>query len=170
MLRRPRSSLAPNHAGDASAGSIAWAARSSRAEAPVAPQARAKGLTVAVEECSPGLVVRADAEKRRQVLVNPLSNAVTCTDPGGRIAVACAADGTRVRIGVQDTGTGIAGDQQERILEPFVQVRADLTRGHEGAGLGLAISRDLARGMGGHLTVESVLGSGSTFTVTLPRA
>jgi signal transduction histidine kinase len=140
------------------------------AEALVAPQARAKRLTVLVEECSPDGVVRADAEKLRQVLVNLLSNAVKFTAPGGRIAVACAADGPRVRIGVQDTGIGIAADQQERIFEPFVQVRADLTRPHEGAGLGLAISRDLARGMGGDLTVESVLGSGSTFTVTLPRA
>ena len=71
---------------------------------------------------------------------------------------------------MQDTGTGIAADQQERNFEPFVQVRADVTRPHETAGLGLAISRDLARGTGGDLTVGSVPGSGSTFTVTLPRA
>ena len=71
---------------------------------------------------------------------------------------------------VRDTGLGIAVDQLERIFEPFVQVRADLTRTTEGTGLGLAISRDLARGMGGDLTVESTLGEGSTFTLTLPRA
>jgi signal transduction histidine kinase len=140
------------------------------AEALVAPQARARGLALVPAECAPDAAVRADPEKLRQVLVNLLSNAVKFTAPGGRIAVVCAADGPRVRIGVQDTGMGIAADQQERIFEPFVQVRADLTRPHEGAGLGLAISRDLARGMGGDLTVESVLGSGSTFTVTLPRA
>jgi PAS domain S-box-containing protein len=140
------------------------------AEGLVAPQARARGLALVGAECAPDLTVRADPEKLRQVLVNLLSNAVKFTEPGGRIAVVCAGDGTRVRIGVQDTGIGIAADQLARIFEPFVQVRADLTRPHEGAGLGLAISRDLARGMNGDLTVESVLGSGSTFTVTLPRA
>ena len=140
------------------------------AEALVTPQARARGLVLVPAECAPDATVRADPEKLRQVLVNLLSNAVKFTAPGGRIAVVCAADGPRARIRVQDTGIGIAADQQERIFEPFVQVRADLTRPHEGAGLGLAISRDLARGMGGDLTVESVLGSGSTFTVTLPRA
>ena len=70
---------------------------------------------------------------------------------------------------VRDTGVGIAPDQLGRIFEPFVQVDASLTRRHEGAGLGLAISRDLARGMGGDLTVESEVGAGSTFTLALPR-
>ncbi len=69
-----------------------------------------------------------------------------------------------------DTGHGIAPEQQERIVEPFVQVDARLTRTQEGVGLGLAISRDLARGMGGDLTVESRPGVGSTFTLSLPRA
>ena len=82
----------------------------------------------------------------------------------------CAADGTRVRIGVRDTDIGIAADQQERIFEPFVQVGRTLSAPSEGTGLGLAISRDLARGMGGELTVESTLGVGSTFTLTLPTA
>ena len=139
------------------------------AEGLVAPQARARGLALAVAECPADLAVRADPEKLRQVLVNLLSNAVKFTESGGRITVACAADGARVRIAVQDTGAGIAADQLGRIFEPFVQVRADLTRPHEGAGLGLAISRDLARGMGGELTVESTLGQGSTFTLTLPQ-
>jgi signal transduction histidine kinase len=73
-------------------------------------------------------------------------------------------------VRVRDTGIGIPADQRERIFEPFVQVRADLTRTAEGTGLGLAISRDLARGMGGDLAVESAVGAGSTFTLTLPRA
>ncbi|CAA9519410.1 MAG: Sensory box histidine kinase, partial [uncultured Thermoleophilia bacterium] len=140
------------------------------AEGLVAPQARARGLALAAGECPADVTVRADPEKLRQVLVNLLSNAVKFTEPGGRIAVACAADGARVRIAVRDTGVGIAADQFGRIFEPFVQVRAGLTRPHEGAGLGLAISRDLARGMAGDLTVESEIGVGSTFTVTLPAA
>jgi signal transduction histidine kinase len=70
---------------------------------------------------------------------------------------------------VRDTGEGIATDQLERIFEPFVQADQRLTRPHAGVGLGLAISRDLARGMGGELTAESTPGAGSTFTLELPR-
>ncbi|MGZ8376495.1 MAG: PAS domain-containing sensor histidine kinase [Gemmatirosa sp.] len=144
------------------------------AEALVAPQARAKGLLFGATACAADLVVRADPEKLRQVLVNLLSNAVKFTEArngeAGRIAVACVPDGDRVVVAVRDTGIGIAADKLDAIFEPFVQVRADLTRTAEGTGLGLAISRDLARGMGGDLTAESTPGVGSTFTLTLPRA
>ena len=75
-----------------------------------------------------------------------------------------------VAIRVADTGRGIAPEQLERVFQPFVQVDAQLTRTQEGVGLGLAISRDLARGMGGELTAESEPGVGSTFTLTLPAA
>jgi signal transduction histidine kinase len=75
-----------------------------------------------------------------------------------------------VVVTVADTGRGIAADQLERVFEPFVLVDTRLTRTQEGMGLGLAISRDLARGMGGDLTAESTLGAGSTFTLTLPAA
>ncbi|MDF1505576.1 ATP-binding protein, partial [Roseisolibacter sp. H3M3-2] len=139
------------------------------AEALVAPQVRARGLTLAYDGCPPGLIARADAEKLRQVLLNLLTNAVKFTAPGGRIAIRCDADAAHVRIAVVDTGVGIAPDKQASIFEPFVQVNPHLTRTQEGVGLGLAISRDLARGMGGDLAVESALGAGSTFTLTLPR-
>ena len=141
------------------------------AEGLVAPQARAKGLGLGVGECPPDLAVRADPEKLRQVLVNLLSNAVKFTSRGGAtIHVACDDATGMVAIRVRDSGIGIAADQLERIFEPFVQVRSDLTRPQEGAGLGLAISRDLARGMGGDLTAESTPRVGSTFTLTLPAA
>jgi signal transduction histidine kinase len=140
------------------------------AEALVAPQARAKGLALAVEECADGLAVRADAEKVRQILANLLSNAVKFTDRGGRITLAGAPAGDRVALTVRDTGIGIAADQRERIFDPFVQVRSDLTRTAEGTGLGLAISRDLARAMAGDLTVQSAAGAGSVFTLVLPPA
>ncbi len=138
------------------------------AELLVAPQARSKGLALAVTDCPPDLQVRADAEKLRQIVVNLLSNAVKFTDAGGRIEVSCARDGARVGVRVRDTGIGIPADKIAAVFDPFVQVRSDLARPHEGTGLGLAISRDLARGMGGDLTAESTPGVGSTFTLTLP--
>jgi PAS domain S-box-containing protein len=137
------------------------------AEALVAPQARAKELSLTVVPCDPAIAVQADGEKLRQVLANLLSNAVKFTDGGGRIDLSCAASHDLVHVHVRDTGIGIPADQLERIFEPFVQVRADLTRTSEGTGLGLAISRDLARGMGGDLSVRSAPGAGSTFTLTL---
>jgi PAS domain S-box-containing protein len=152
------------------------------AEELVAPQARARGLVLTVAECAPDIVVRADADKLRQVLVNLLSNAVKFTNPGvagtagapgarvGRIDLWCEARGEAVAFRVQDTGIGIAPDKLAAVFDPFVQVRSDLSRPHDGAGLGLAISRDLAHGMAGELTAESTPGVGSTFTLTLPRA
>jgi signal transduction histidine kinase len=139
------------------------------AEALVAPQGMAKGLTLGMEDFAADLTVRADPEKLRQILVNLLSNAVKFTDRGGRIMLGCEALGDRIAILVRDTGIGIAPAQRERIFDPFVQVRADLTRTADGTGLGLAISRDLAGGMGGDLSVESEDGHGSTFTLVLPR-
>jgi PAS domain S-box-containing protein len=141
----------------------------SSAESLIAPQASAKGLRLEIHECSPTLMVLADAEKLRQVLANLLSNAVKFTERGGAISVDSESDRDTVTFAVRDTGIGIAGDQLERIFDPFVQVRSDLTRTAEGTGLGLAISRDLARGMGGDLTAESTLGVGSRFLLVLPR-
>lgn len=139
------------------------------AEALVRPQARTKGLTLRMPDVAPDVTVRADDEKLRQILVNLLSNAVKFTDRGGVITTEVELGETTVSIAVTDTGIGIAADKLESIFEPFVQVRADLTRTAEGTGLGLAISFDLARGMGGKLTVKSEPGEGSTFTLTLPR-
>jgi signal transduction histidine kinase len=139
-------------------------------EALAAPQAAARRLTLSFTGCDRDLAVRADAEKLQQVVLNLLANAVKFTEPGGRITLGCTPGIDTVAITVTDTGHGIAAAQLERIFEPFVQVDARLTRTHDGVGLGLAISRELARGMGGDLTVESTWGAGSTFTLRLPRA
>jgi signal transduction histidine kinase len=139
-------------------------------EALVTPQALAKRLTITFDGCDPALQVRTDAEKLQQIVLNLLSNAVKFTEPGGGITLACTPMVDAVAIIVSDTGHGIAADQLERIFEPFVQVDARLARTHEGVGLGLAISRNLAWGLGGDLTVESTPGVGSTFTLLLPRA
>jgi PAS domain S-box-containing protein len=141
----------------------------------VGPQLAAKGLTFEHDACAPDTpeqphVVRADPEKLRQVLLNLLTNAVKFTDRGGHVAIACETDRGAgvVRVRVSDTGRGIPRDQLERIFEPFVQVDRHRTHAsQQGVGLGLAISRDLARGMGGDLAAESEEGRGSTFTVTL---
>ena len=138
------------------------------AEALVAPQAGAKGLRLEVSSCSEALTVHADAEKLLQILANLLSNAVKFTAPGGRVGLWCGVVGNSVLFRVSDTGIGVPADKLGAIFEPFVQVRSDLTRTAEGTGLGLAISRDLARAMDGELVAESVVGEGSTFTLTLP--
>ena len=140
------------------------------AESLVLPQARAKGLAMEVVPCASSVVARADPEKLQQVLLNLLSNAVKFTQPGGAVRLDCVVAGGQVRVRVRDTGIGISADQCEAIFEPFVQVDAKLTRTQDGAGLGLAISRDLARGMGGDLTASSVVGAGSAFTLRLPAA
>jgi len=140
-------------------------------ESLVMPQMREKGLTFAFTSNAPDLFARADPVKLRQILLNLLSNAVKFTAEGGHVSVTCGGGeqaGT-VAVRVADTGVGIASVLQEKIFEPFVQVGAPLSS-DEGVGLGLWISRALARAMGGDLSVESELGQGSVFTLTLPSA
>jgi signal transduction histidine kinase len=140
------------------------------AEALVVPQVRAKGLEYTLGACDPAFTVRADREKLQQILLNLLTNAIKFTPRGGEIAVGCVEQGDVFRIHVSDTGVGIPSDKLTTIFDPFVQVDSRLIRAQEGIGLGLAISRDLARGMGGELAVESTEGKGSTFTLTLSKA
>ncbi len=137
----------------------------------VQPQARARSITLEVPAVPSGLVALADREKVQQVLLNLLSNAIKFTEAGGivRLLAQRLADG-RVGMAVQDTGCGIAAENQERVFAAFTQLDARLTRTTEGTGLGLSISRDLARGMRGDLLVESALEKGSTFTLVLPAA
>jgi signal transduction histidine kinase len=130
--------------------------------------ARAKGVSYSILPCDPRIHVRADRDKVEQVLLNLVSNAVKFTDAGGSITIGCESDGQQVRIIVSDTGRGIPTDKLDAIFDPFVQVDKRFTRQTEGVGLGLAISRDLARAMQGDLTVDSTLGKGSRFTLTLP--
>jgi signal transduction histidine kinase len=139
-------------------------------EGVVAPQAQGKGITLEVVPCDPAIAVHADRAKLMQVLVNLLANAVKFTDPAGAVRVWCEGKRSRVHVHVRDTGVGIPPDMLDAVFEPFVQVDRRLSRRHEGVGLGLAISRDLARRMGGELTVASELGEGSTFTLALPRS
>lgn len=134
------------------------------------PQFRAKGLSFAYTADSSDLFVRADPEKLQQILVNLATNAAKFT-PAGGVTIGRSRLNAIIRIDVVDTGIGIPAEQTTRIFEPFIQVDRSLTSvNRDGVGLGLAISRDLARMMGGDLTVQSTPGEGSTFSLTLPRA
>lgn len=140
-------------------------------EALVAPQMRRDRLTFHNAAVKSPVRVHADREKVQQVLINLLTNAIKFTDAGGSVRIDCdLIDTGHVGVRVTDTGRGIPADRLAMIFDPFVQVDANLTRTQQGVGLGLAIGRDLARGMGGDLTVTSTPGSGSTFTLILPAA
>ena len=139
-----------------------------RAEMLMRLQTTEAGLTLRRDVgCDEGTCVLADAARLQQILLNLLTNAVKYTPPGGEITVACDTAGERVRICVRDTGIGIAPEQLPRIFVPFVQLDAS---GPGGVGLGLAISRDLARAMDGDVTAESTPGAGSVFIIDLPSA
>ncbi|HLB09595.1 MAG TPA: GAF domain-containing sensor histidine kinase [Gemmatimonadaceae bacterium] len=116
------------------------------------------------------IVARGDREKVKQILVNLLSNAIKFTKVEGHLRIDAAETAEVVTVTVSDTGMGIAEDKLDAIFEPFVQLNGGLTGRSDGAGLGLAISRDLARAMGGNLSAVSVEGEGSSFALTLPRA
>lgn len=136
----------------------------------LAPQMKSAGLAYSYRGCPADITVCADPDKTRQILVNLLTNAVKFTKPPGSIAVSCESSDDLVRVCVTDTGIGIKADDIPRVFEPFVQIGRGLSKPGEGVGLGLTISRDFARRMGGDLVVESTPGAGSSFTLILPRA
>ena len=134
----------------------------------IEPQANAKQLRFEYIGGDPAIRVHADRDKVLQIVLNLVSNALKFTPPGGRIALDWVAGNGEVRIRVTDTGAGIPGDRLAAVFEPFIQVERNPHGASHGTGLGLTISRDLARRMKGDVTAESTLGAGSTFTLTLP--
>jgi PAS domain S-box-containing protein len=144
-----------------------------RALALIRLQAAEAGLSLNTSGCEGTAAVMADPQRLQQILLNLLTNAVKFTPAGGEIAVSCESAGDRVRISVRDTGIGIAADDLPRIFSPFIQISVlpvpQLPAAH-GVGLGLAISRDLARAMHGDVTADSAPGTGSVFTIDLPAA
>jgi two-component system, OmpR family, phosphate regulon sensor histidine kinase PhoR len=114
--------------------------------------------------------VAADRERLRQVLTNLVANAAKYSPAGGRIQVELRPQEGELGIAVRDTGMGIATAEQSLIFEKFYRADANMTRGVSGSGLGLYISRELVNRMGGTISVDSELGEGSTFVVTLPLA
>jgi signal transduction histidine kinase/CheY-like chemotaxis protein/HPt (histidine-containing phosphotransfer) domain-containing protein len=136
------------------------------------PQAERKGLSLVgvVTAGTRGTFV-GDATRVRQIIFNLLSNALKFTSHGGVLLRAGAQPGSdgacRVQLSVSDTGIGINGDEQSRLFKPFSQVDSSITRRFGGSGLGLSIVKQLVELMSGEVTVASVPGAGSIFTVTL---
>ena len=138
-------------------------------EALVLPQVRARSLSYHFVPVDPALTAYADREKIQQIVLNLMSNAIKYTSDRGMIELSATDAGDVVQIHVRDSGRGIPAEKLEQIFAPFVRIDTGYARSTEGTGLGLAIGRDLARAMGGDITVASTLGQGSTFTLHLPK-
>jgi len=114
-------------------------------------------------------LVRADERRLRQILINLLANAVKFTPDGGRIVLAAAERNGGMEISVSDTGIGMTKDDISKALEPFVQIESQVSKRHEGTGLGLPLAKQLVELHGGTLTIESEADFGTIITVTLPE-
>ena len=140
-------------------------------ESLIVPQITAKDLTYDCTDCDSNLMVRGDKQKVGQILLNLLSNALKFTPPGGRITLGTdVSTQDRVAIRVRDTGVGMSAEQVAIVFEPYVQFENRLTPKGHGTGLGLPIAREMARGMGGELTVQSQSNVGTEFVLILPTA
>ncbi|HJQ20636.1 MAG TPA: PAS domain-containing sensor histidine kinase [Gemmatimonadaceae bacterium] len=138
-------------------------------ETTILPQVNEAGLLYRRAESQPELKVNADQARLQRILMNLLSNAIKFTPRGGEVTLGARSMGSVVALQVSDTGRGIPPERIDDIFRPFVQVESgDQKLG--GVGLGLAISREFARAMGGDIGAESTPGKGSVFTVTLNTA
>jgi signal transduction histidine kinase len=134
----------------------------------VEPAARAKNLTLVVDVPPKPISIETDRQRLHQCLINLANNAVKYTDTGSVRMQACV-DGEVVIFEVTDSGLGIAPEHMDRIFDAFWQVEQSTTRRVGGAGLGLNVTRRLARLLGGEVSARSVAGEGSTFSLRLPR-
>jgi signal transduction histidine kinase len=132
------------------------------------PQAEKAGVTLAIDIAPELPQMRGDRRRTRQILLNLLSNALKFTKAGGRVTVRAYHTAEGLVMQVTDTGIGIAPQDFPKALEPFGQVDSSLARKYEGTGLGLPLTRQMVELHGGHLTLDSVLGQGTSVTVTLP--
>ena len=136
----------------------------------MAPLAADRSITISQPCPPPGLSVKADRQRLRQILVNLLSNAIKYNRVGGSVAITCLAAGPdQASLTVADTGPGIPAADLDRIFDPFERLGAEETA-IEGTGIGLPLARAFAEAMHGNLVAASVPGEGTTFTITLPRS
>jgi two-component system phosphate regulon sensor histidine kinase PhoR len=135
-------------------------------------RAEASGLEfhVRLEFGQPDIEIHGDQEGLRQIVENLLDNAIKYTPAGGRIQVQCKATADRVRLSVADSGIGIPREDLPRIFERFYRVDQARSRQLGGTGLGLSIVKHAAQSLGGQITVDSSMGAGSVFTVSIPTA
>jgi len=137
------------------------------AAALVEPMAAAKDIRFIVELLEEDQAIQTDGTKLRQMLVNLLSNGIKFTDKG-EVRVSCSVAAGQLEVRIADTGVGISAENIEDVFEPFWQAEQTATRKTGGTGLGLSVTRKLARLLGGDVTVASKVGSGTTFVLTLP--
>lgn len=136
----------------------------------VSDLAEARGLALSLN-LAPGLSrVDADRARLKQVVLNLIDNALKYTPSGGAVTVGARAEGGRLICTVQDTGEGIPPDDLPHIFDKLYRARRTKGRPVEGSGLGLTIAQQIARAHGGDVTVQSELGRGTTFTLTLPAS
>jgi len=133
----------------------------------VQPMAADKKLEFVIELLDEDQAIQTDGTKLRQMLVNLLSNGIKFTDKG-QVRLGCAVTNGTLEIQIADTGVGIAAENIEDIFEPFWQAEQTATRKTGGTGLGLSVTRKLARLLGGDVTVASRMGAGTTFLLTVP--
>lgn len=131
-------------------------------------QAKSKGLLISAEVSRDAGVLHTDEVRLEQILRNFLSNAVKFTEQG-KVTLSVKAQGDKIAFAVKDTGIGIAATEQDNVFEAFRQADGTISRKYGGTGLGLSISRELADLLGGTITLESMPGKGSTFTLVIPR-
>lgn len=137
------------------------------AAALIEPVAAERGLHFVVDTVDGPVMIETDLTKLRQILLNLLSNAVKFTD-AGEIRLGACCERNAIVFTVGDTGIGIAEEHVEKVFDPFWQVDQSATRSFGGTGLGLSVSRKLARLLGGDITVESTPGAGALFSIRLP--
>ena len=139
----------------------------SDAAALVEPMAMAKSLKLVVKLLDDDQAIQTDGTKLRQMLVNLLSNGIKFTEIG-EVRLGCIVSNSTLEVSIADTGVGIAAENIEYVFEPFWQAEQTATRKTGGTGLGLSVTRKLARLLGGDVTVASRVGAGTTFLLTLP--
>jgi signal transduction histidine kinase/CheY-like chemotaxis protein len=136
----------------------------------MAPLAAQRSIVISQHCPHPELAVRADRQRLSQILVNLASNAIKYNREGGTITITCQPEGPdHVSLAMADTGPGMVAADLERIFTPFERLGAEQTA-IEGTGIGLPLARAFAQAMSGRLTATSELGTGATFTLTLPRS
>jgi len=132
------------------------------------PLAEIKGIELDFQIIAGDTGIKADQRRLEQVLLNLVGNAIKFTEKGS-VNIACESDGPNLIVRVTDTGIGIREEDMEKVFKTFSQIDSGISRKQEGTGLGLSISKRLVQLMNGRIWVESVFGSGSTFSFSIPK-